>query len=277
MKTQPVLPCSGMLLASLMVLPILSVQAKPADNEPQIITDSEGHMVCHLCGPDRKDSFFISDYPQGYKNKTDQYSKLWDMTRYTILLNDAIPAYTANRTPDFYYIDKYAALPTVHFIEFDDDRSDLSAVAKVSVTENKNNMLLTVTWKNGEKNRFQMNNQVLAYQAQVLRNTQDQLFCRNCGDSGKDVLVQGADTASLYTRLTDTPYYAFLVQSAGMACPAGSWYAVDKTNPAPEIKAIDLKDCSEIVKVDSTHDANNTTLNLTHYNGKKDTLTFSHR
>ncbi|MBN3053193.1 hypothetical protein H4F45_17245 [Pectobacterium brasiliense] len=277
MKTQPALPCSGMLLASLMVLPILSVQAKPADNEPQIITDREGHMVCHLCGPDRKDSFFISDYPQGYKNKTDQYSKLWDMTRYTILLNDAIPAYTANRTPNFYYIDKYAASPTVHFIEFDDDRSDLSAVAKVSVTENKDRLLLKVTWKNGEKNSFQLSNHALAYQAQILKNGQDQLICRNCGDTGKDSLIQGADEASLYIQLMDTPYYAFLAQSAGIACPAGSWYAVNKTKSTPEIKVVGTKDCSEIVKMNSTHDADKTTLNFTHNNRKKTTLTFSHR
>lgn len=277
MKKYLVMPCSRMLLASLLFLPGMSIQAKPAENEPQIITDSDGSMVCHLCGPERKDSFFISDYPQGYKNKTEQYSKLWDMTRYTILLNDAIPTYAANRTPSFYYIDKYAASPTVHFIEFDDDRADLSAAARVSVTESKDDTLLNVTWKNGEKNSFKLNNHAPAYQAQILKNAQGQLLCRNCGGTGKDTLIQGADEASLYIRLMDTPYYAFLEQSAGMACPAGSWYAVNKTNPMPNVKPVSFGECSEIVKINSTQNADKTTLTITHYNGKKETLTFSHR
>ncbi len=277
MKKYLVMPCSRMLLASLLFLPVMSIQAKPAENEPQIITDSDGSMVCHLCGPEKKDSFFISDYPQGYKNKTEQYSKLWDMKRYTILLNDAIPTHTANQTPSFYYIDKYAASPQIHFIEFDDERADLTAAAKISVTESKDDTLLNVTWKNGEKNSFKLSNSALAYQAQIMKNEQGQLLCRNCGDTGKDSLIQGADEASLYARLMDTQYYAFLAQSAGMACPAGNWYAVNKTNPIPKVEQISLGDCSEIVKMNSTHDANKTTLSVTHYNGKKETLTFSHR
>lgn len=132
---QKIIRVTGLMIASLYLMFTQPATAAPADNLPRLTTDSEGHMVCHLCGPEKKDSYFLADYPQGYKIKTASYSKIQDTSRYAILMSDSSPGAAANQTPDFFYIDKLAATPAISSIQFDNDRSNLSSARSVSVTE----------------------------------------------------------------------------------------------------------------------------------------------
>lgn len=35
--------------------------ATPADVGAHLITDEQGYLVCHLCGPDKADSYLMAD------------------------------------------------------------------------------------------------------------------------------------------------------------------------------------------------------------------------
>lgn len=60
---QKIIRVTGLVIASLYLMFTQPAAAAPADNLPRLTTDSEGHMVCHLCGPEKKDSYFLADYP----------------------------------------------------------------------------------------------------------------------------------------------------------------------------------------------------------------------
>ncbi|MDT1832446.1 hypothetical protein FPK72_23600, partial [Acinetobacter baumannii] len=94
---------------------------------------------------------------------TASYSKIQDTSRYAILMSDSSPGAAANQTPDFFYIDKLAATPAISSIQFDNDRSNLSSARSVSVTEKNGFTLLSVIWKNGERNTFSLDNEAPAY------------------------------------------------------------------------------------------------------------------
>lgn len=269
---QKIIRVTGLVIASLYLMFTQPAAAAPADNLPRLTTDSEGHMVCHLCGPEKKDSYFLADYPQGYKVKTASYSKIQDTSRYAILMSDSAPGAAANQTPDFFYIDKLAATPAISSIQFDNDRSNLSSARSVSVTEKNGVTLLSVIWKNGERNTFSLDNKAPAYTAQILRSQDDRLYCRNCGGKGKDTLIKGADEAGLYTQLIDSPFLALLKQDGGTACPAGNWYVVSKNRAPPEIREITGVGCDEIADLKPSIKAGVTTLNIRYINGKAKTL-----
>ncbi|HAF2131178.1 TPA: hypothetical protein G9F27_005533 [Salmonella enterica] len=264
---------TGLVMASLYLMFTQLAAAAPVDNLPRLTTDSEGHMVCHLCGPEKKDSYFLADYPRGYKVKTASYSKIQDMSRYAILMSDSAPGAAANQTPDFFYIDKAAATPAINSILFDEDLSNLAKARNVYVTEKAGTTLLRVRWDNGERNSFSLDNQAPAYTAQILRSQDNNLFCRNCGGKGQDTLIKGADEADFYTQLIDSPFYALLKQDGGTACPAGTWYAVSKTSDAPEARGIDGIGCDEITDFTPSVEAGSTRLNIRYFNGNRKTLT----
>jgi len=270
---QKIINYTALAFTFLFLMPLQIARAAPIENGPQLITDSEGHMVCHLCGPDKKDSYILAEYPQGYKQKTDSYSKIWDMSRYVILMNDSIPTNAANQTPDFYYIDKFAATPAINHIQFDHDRSALSTTKKIDVTDKAGTTLLQVRWQNGSQNKFSLDNHVPAYQARFFKDKEDKLYCQYCGGKDQSIYIKNSDESSLYDQVVDTPYFLFLHQDGGMACLAGNWYAVSKTSETPEAKNIDNIGCDEITDFIPSAQAGITHLDIHYFNGKKKKIT----
>ncbi|AJJ05487.1 hypothetical protein [Yersinia pseudotuberculosis] len=270
---QRIINYTGLALNVVFLMSLQAASAAPVENGPQLITDGEGHMVCHFCGPEKMDSYLLADYPQGYKIKTDSYSKIWDMNRYAILMDDSIPANAANQTPRFYYIDKFAKTPVMSTIQFDDDSSDLTTAKKIDVTEKAGTTSLQVRWQNGEKNNFSLDNQSPAYHAKFFKDEEDKLYCRNCGGKEQSIYIKNSDESSLYDQVIDTTYFLLLHQNAGMSCLAGNWYAVSKTSEVPEAKLIDNIGCDEITDFTPSAKAGVTHLDIHYLNGKKKTIT----
>ncbi|AJJ69003.1 Uncharacterised protein [Yersinia intermedia] len=270
---QRIINYSGLALNVFFFISLQAASATPAENGPQLITDGEGHMVCHLCGPEKKDSYLFADYPQDYKIKTDSYSKIWDMSRYAILMDNSIPTNAANQTPQFYYIDKFTTIPVMSNIQFDDDSSDLTTAKKIDVTDKAGTTLLQVRWQNGEKNSFSLDNQSPAYHAKFFKDEEDKLYCQNCGGKEQSIYIKNSDESSLYDQVIETTYFLLLHQNTGMSCQAGNWYAVSKTSEVPEAKLIDDIGCDEITDFIPSAKAGITHLDIHYLNGKKKTIT----
>lgn len=131
-----------------------SAVATPIDMGAQLITDEQGYMVCHLCGPDKTDHYLMADYPKGAKEKAVNYTRVGETSRYTILMSSDAPETAANQTPDFWYIDKQAASPSLTSIVFDNDNSNLSRAENITVDYEAGVTRLSVTWANGKQNEF---------------------------------------------------------------------------------------------------------------------------
>jgi len=132
----------------------LSAAAAPAGRGAQLITDEQGYMVCHLCGPDNTDRYLTADYPKGAKEKAANYTRAGETSRYAILMSSDAPETAANQTPDFWYIDKQADSPSLTSIVFDDDNSNLSRADNITVDDEAGVTRLSVIWANGKHNEF---------------------------------------------------------------------------------------------------------------------------
>ncbi|ENU2131602.1 hypothetical protein ACE60T_001801 [Salmonella enterica] len=270
---QKIIRYTGPVLAYVCLMFVQPAAATSPENLPRLTTDSEGHMVCHLCGPEKKDSYFLAEYPQGYKEKTGSYSKIWDMERYAILMFDGALKWEANQTPTFFYIDKLSSSPKINIIEFDSDMSNLSAARNVYVTNKGGTTLLRVRWSNGERNSFSLDNHAPAYQARFYKDKADKLYCQFCGGREQSVYVINADDSSLYNQVIDTTYFLLMHQDMGTSCPAGGWYAISKTSEKPEAKEIDGIGCDEITDFTPSAENGVTHLNIRYFNGNRKTLT----
>lgn len=131
-----------------------SAAATSADMSAQLITDEQGYMVCHLCGPDKSDHHLMADYPKGAKEKAVNYTRVGETSRYTILMSSDAPEEAANQTPDFWYIDKQADSSYLTSIVFDEDHSNLSRAVNITVDDEAGTTRLIVTWANGKRNGF---------------------------------------------------------------------------------------------------------------------------
>ncbi len=131
-----------------------STAATSADMGTQLITDEQGYMVCHLCGPDKSDRYLMADYPKGAKEKAVNYTSVGETSRYAILMSSDAPETAANQTPDFWYIDKQADSSSLTSIVFDEDHSNLSRAVNITVDDEAGTTRLTITWANGKRNEF---------------------------------------------------------------------------------------------------------------------------
>lgn len=111
----------------------------------------------------------------------------------------------------------------------------------------------------------------------TLSGIKDQLFCDNCGNSGKSVPVQGGSHLSQYDMMVDTPFYTFLRHNAEAALVTNAWAYINKSAALPILKNTSLGNTSAVKNIIPENDVYKTRLHVEYFSGERKTFEFENQ
>lgn len=108
----------------------------------------------------------------------------------------------------------------------------------------------------------------LPYMVILSSTKEDRMQCDNCGNSGQTVLITGGEKLSQYHMMVDSPYYSFLCTHQKKECRSGKWIAINKNQPHPVVKIIDIGGPYEISDLWPSNTPERTWLHVLYTDGR---------